>query len=40
MEGTESSPVGYLEGTFVLPEYRGQGVAMEMVQEVMKWGRE
>lgn len=27
VEGTSHSPVGYLEGIFVLPPYRGRGVA-------------
>lgn len=30
VEGTESSPVGYLEGIFVKEEYRIRGIAKEL----------
>jgi len=40
VEGTESSPVGYLEGIFVLEEYRKQGVAKELLSFCQKWAKE
>ena len=40
VEGTSSSPVGYLEGIYVKPEYRNQGIAREMVQYAIKWAAE
>ena len=40
VEGTGSSPVGYLEGIFVKEEYRGQGIARQLVQACEAWARE
>lgn len=40
VEGTESSPVGYLEGIFVLDEYRHQGIAKELLRECENWSKE
>lgn len=40
VEGTESSPVGYLEGIFVNEKYRKQGIAKELLQECEKWSIE
>lgn len=40
VEGTESSPVGYLEGVFVSEGYRKQGFAAELLSECEKWARE
>lgn len=40
VEGTESSPVGYLEGIFVREEYRKQGYARELLAECEKWAKE
>lgn len=40
VEGTESSPVGYLEGIFVSEGYRKNGVAAELPTECEKWARE
>ena len=37
VEGTESSPVGYLEGIYVMPEYRHKGIAKELVEYAKKW---
>ena len=37
VEGTDSSPVGYLEGIFVKPEYRRQGHAKELVKKCEEW---
>ena len=39
VEGTESSPVGYLEGIFVSDGYRTRGYASEMLSECEKWSR-
>lgn len=40
VEGTVSSPVGYLEGIFVLPEYRSQGYARTLLIRCEQWARE
>ena len=40
VEGTESSPVGYLEGIFIAEGYRGKGFAKELLGECQKWARE
>ena len=40
VEGTDSSPVGYLEGIFVSDGYRKQGYAAELLSECEKWARE
>lgn len=40
VEGTESSPVGYLEGIFVREEYRKKGYARELLAECEKWTKE
>ena len=40
VEGTESSPVGYLEGIFVAEKNRKQGYAAELLSECEKWARE
>lgn len=37
VNGTETSPVGYLEGLFVLPEARNRGVARLLVDAVSDW---
>lgn len=39
-EGTESSPVGYLEGIFVAEGYRKKGYAAELLSECEKWAKE
>ena len=39
VEGTDSSPVGYLEGVFVSEAYRGQGIAAALVAECENWAR-
>lgn len=39
VEGTASSPVGYLEGIYVLPEYRGRGFARGLVAACEDWAR-
>ena len=40
VEGTGSSPVGYLEGIFVSEGYRKQGFAAELLTECEKWAKE
>ena len=39
VEGTESSPVGYLEGIFVTAEYRDRGYAKELLSACEAWAR-
>lgn len=40
VEGTSSSPVGYLEGVFVAETYRKRGVAKELLKACQKWAKE
>ena len=40
VEGTNSSPVGYLEGIFVQEEYRNNGYAKELLLACEKWAKE
>ena len=40
VEGTESFPVGYLEGIFVAEEKRKHGYAAELLMECEKWAKE
>lgn len=40
VEGTESSPVGYLEGIFVKEEYRHHGYAKELLSACEQWAKE
>ena len=37
VEGTGSSPVGYLEGIFVREEYRRKGIARRLLAECEAW---
>ena len=39
VEGTSSSPVGYLEGIFVLEEYRNLGLASSLLAESEMWAK-
>jgi len=39
VEGTDSSPVGYLEGIYVADEYRKQGVARELLSACESWAK-
>ena len=40
VEGTETSPVGYLEGIFILEAYRLRGYAKELLLSCENWARE
>lgn len=40
VEGTETSPVGYLEGIFIQQEFRHKGLATELLQECQRWAKE
>ena len=40
VEGTDSSPVGYLEGIYVADGYRKQGVARELLAAYENWAKE
>ena len=40
VEGTESSPVGYLEGIFVEEHYRKQGYAKKLLAACESWAKE
>lgn len=40
VEGTESSPVGYLEGIYVEESCRRQGLARELLAACENWARE
>ena len=39
VEGTGSSPVGYLEGIFVTEKYRKQGVARDLLSACETWAK-
>jgi aminoglycoside 6'-N-acetyltransferase I len=39
VEGTDSSPVGYLEGIYVVEDYRKQGVAKELLNACESWAK-
>lgn len=40
VEGTESSPVGYLEGIFVEEPFRKQGYAKQLLDRCEEWAKE
>lgn len=40
VNGCETSPVGYLEGTYVQAGHRDAGVGRTLVQAVQEWARE
>ena len=40
VEGTDSSPVGYLEGIFVEEEFRNKGHAKELLAHCEAWAKE
>jgi len=39
VEGTDSSPVGYLEGIFVDAAYRNKGYAKELLKQCEAWAK-
>jgi len=39
VNGTESSPVGFVEGVYVAPEFRRAGVARRLFDAVADWAR-
>lgn len=39
VEGTQTSPVGYLEGIFVKPEYRRRGYARRLLSACEQWAK-
>jgi len=39
VNGCETSPVGFLEGIYVVPEHRRAGVASSLVRAVETWAR-
>ena len=39
VEGTDSSPVGYLEGIYVAQEYRKHGIARELLSACENWAK-
>ncbi len=39
VEGSSGSPVGYVEGIYVKPEYRFKGVARELLRLGEEWSR-
>ena len=39
VEGTDSSPVGYLEGIYVAPAYRQQHIASALLQTCQQWAK-
>ena len=39
VEGTDSSPVGYLEGIFVEEAYRNKGYAKELLKQCEAWAK-
>lgn len=40
VEGTRTSPVGYLEGIFLLRAYRGRGRAQQLLSACEEWAAE
>ena len=38
--GTDTSPVGYLEGIYVEPKYRGKGIAKLLLNASENWAKE
>ena len=40
VEGTETSPVGYLEGIFIMESYRNRGYAKELLNRCEMWAKD
>jgi aminoglycoside 6'-N-acetyltransferase I len=39
VNGTSTSPVAFLEGIYVIPEFRRKGFASQLIAAVAAWGR-
>lgn len=39
VEGTNTSPVCYVEGIYVEPDYRRSGIAKKLINEAERWGK-
>lgn len=39
VDGCESSPVGFIEGIYVKPEFRRQGISRMLVREMENWAK-
>ena len=39
VEGSDSSPVGYIEGIYVKPEFRRKGIAEKLVEHAKEWSK-
>jgi aminoglycoside 6'-N-acetyltransferase I len=39
VEGTENSPVGYLEGIYVMPGHRHRGIAKQLLHACESWAK-
>ena len=39
VEGTETSPVAYIEGIYVEPNFRKHGIAAKLVEKGAEWGK-
>jgi len=39
VEGCRSSPVGYVEGIYVRPAYRKQGIGRELIRAAEQWAQ-
>jgi len=37
VEGTDSSPVGYIEGIYVAPDFRRKGIAEKLINHAKEW---
>ena len=40
VEGTQTSPVGYLEGIFVEQNFRGKGISKQLLANCQSWAKE
>ncbi|ADB38349.1 aminoglycoside 6'-N-acetyltransferase [Spirosoma linguale] len=40
VEGSDDSPVGYIEGIYVRPDYRKQGIANKLIRVAEDWARQ